>query len=245
MSYGSKKVSGLCPLCEEDHPLCNSHIVPEFCYKGMYDNKGRAIAIDTVDIHNDKFVQNGLKEYMLCSGCEGKINRYETIFKAEWLDLDRPKEMEIKIQGCLEGLGYEDHKLFHLSVLFRAHFSKLPNFSEVCLPELHINRLRKILQDNCAPCSLQYPIICAALKLGGRVEANLVGPAHRIRYEGHWGYNFTFAGGQWLYFISSHGLQRLLDARLREDGTLAFVTKGLLAMDKLYRPAYKKHMRSN
>jgi hypothetical protein len=240
MSLGSKKISGTCPMCESFGPLCNSHIIPEFCYKGMYDDKGRAFAIDTVDIDTDKYIQSGLKEYMLCPTCEGILAKNEKVFSEEWLVQNRPREMEGRVRGQLEGLAYANHKLFHLGVLFKSHFSTLPNFAEVCLPEIHVKRLRNILWNDCAPDSLHYPVLCIGLELGGRVEKDLVGPAHRTYYEGHWAYHFTFAGGQWIYFISSHGLQELFKNRLKEDGTVSFVVMGHMAMKKLYRPAYQK-----
>lgn len=235
MSRGSKKISGLCPLCEKSGPLCNSHIIPEFCYKGMYDDKGRALAVEAHDLSKEKFIQSGLKEYMLCPCCEGLINKYESVFYKEWFEKDRPAEMAKVGKGLLKGFSYKENKLFHLSVLFRAHFSKQRTFADVRLSEKQIKILRKYIFDGVAPDSKTYPVLCAALEMNGMVEANFIDHVHRTKYLGHWLYIFTFAGGQWLYFVSSHGLNDWFECRLKEDGSMFFETKKLLALCKKYK----------
>lgn len=205
----------------------------------MYDGKHRALEIDASSVKVNKYLQSGIKEYLLCAECEGKISVYESKFYQEWFGQNRPSEMEQNGHGWMRDLCYSSHKLFHLSVLFRAHCSKSSIFSEVRLPERHVETIRRLLVNGNAPDSMLYPIICFALKLGNCVEQDLVGHTHRVRVEGHWAYNFVFAGGQWFYYISTHGLSKLFEARLKEDGTMYYACANYLAMEKVYRKNFR------
>ena len=75
-SMGEKKVSTMkkeqvetCRLCLEEATLCNSHILSEFFYKPMYDEKHRALKF-TREPYNRKYIQKGFREYLLCEKCE-------------------------------------------------------------------------------------------------------------------------------------------------------------------------------
>ena len=65
-----------CRLCSGDHPLQRSHVIPEFMYKPIYNplhqiymfQEGRRV----------KILQSGVRERLLCRGCEQRFSRYET-----------------------------------------------------------------------------------------------------------------------------------------------------------------------
>ena len=85
----------------------------------------------------------------------------------------------------------------------------------------HLNRLKEmVLQGDCG-LAWEYPLIATAVALPGLNEASaLIGPPHRIRLYGQWGYIFTFLGFQWLYFVSSHECTELRHIRLQTNGSL-------------------------
>lgn len=66
-----------CALCGETEAIRKSHIIPKFIYRYFKDTStGRLRRIDNPNITH----QDGQKENMLCGNCEGKVNKFETIF---------------------------------------------------------------------------------------------------------------------------------------------------------------------
>lgn len=68
-----------CALCLKDLPLCASHIIPEFMYKSIYapgNHRLRWIhSKDDLFDYRHKTLQKGLREALLCGGCEGQISQ--------------------------------------------------------------------------------------------------------------------------------------------------------------------------
>lgn len=238
-----KRPVEMCKLCETERPLCKSHIVPEMCYRPFYDEKSRALMLDPSEMGKPKFVQSGLKEYMLCEDCEALINKnYETVFRDQWLTPKRYNELGDKPVAVLDGFSYTEFKLFHLSVLLRAHFSKV--FWEVQLGDSHVNYLRQCILSGVAPGQDEYPVIAALISDStGKVWDDMVGSAHRFRMDGYWGYQFAFSGCQWYYFVSSHGRTPLADLAIRENGEVPVGKLPWLAFQRIYRPEYQKRKR--
>ncbi len=195
-----------CALCQATAKLCQSHIIPEFCYKPIYDAKHRAVVVNPRDPSDQRYAQKGVRSELLCQRCEGLINdRYEKPFKAYWYDGDAlaPYRAGEEV-GYLINTDYSSFKLFHLSVLFRASVSDHPNFREVDLGP-HEDRIRQMLLNQDPGEEWRYSIRCQAVAgPGGEVWDQLVGLGRRIKEDGHWGYHFTFAGAQWIYLVSSH-----------------------------------------
>jgi len=73
-----KDNNGVCRLCLKPSILRNSHILPEFLYSEVYDEKHRGIAVSQ---ERDTVFQKELREYLLCQSCETKLSRYEKYAK--------------------------------------------------------------------------------------------------------------------------------------------------------------------
>ena len=68
----------ICKLCKkETTKLCDSHIIPEFFYKPIYDEPHRYSVLSTDIDEKNRYKQKGFKEYMLCEKCETKISKCE------------------------------------------------------------------------------------------------------------------------------------------------------------------------
>jgi hypothetical protein len=71
-------VFGRCALCQQDRELCASHIIPEFFYKPVYDEKHRFYTFSTDPADEvEGPEQKGLREHLLCKDCEGKLSAWE------------------------------------------------------------------------------------------------------------------------------------------------------------------------
>lgn len=211
-----------CKLCLNTAALCRSHIIPEFCYKSMYDTKHRAVIVNPKDPSDQGYAQKGVRSKLLCRDCESLLNgRYEKPFKAYWYDEDALAPFRAgEDAGWLINIDYSSFKLFHLSVLFRASVSDHPNFHEVDLGP-HEDRIRQMLLDQDPGDEWQYPIMCSVVEgAKGDVWDKLVGVARRIKLDGQWGYYFTFAGAQWTYRVSSHPSKAFESLHLTQQGRL-------------------------
>ena len=170
-----------CALGCHVRQLRRSHVVPEFAYKPAYDEKHRLIEYDPVTQEKKGLPQKGLYCQLLCDDCEQLINdRYEKRFLRYWQNGDVLEPLAREELIVLDGIDYEKFKLFHLSVLFRAHASELSNFADVQLGD-HADTIRQMVStDDCGDHS-QYPILCSAIcNKDGEILYAFVGPGHMM-----------------------------------------------------------------
>jgi hypothetical protein len=129
-------------LCNKAGELRNSHILPEFLYKKLYDEKHRTLIISK---EKNKVIQKGIRERLLCRDCETQFSRYEKYAKEVILRIpsfSRDKSGKILYA---ENINYSLFKLFQLSILWRASIAKSPMFSQVSLGP-HEDIIREMLQ---------------------------------------------------------------------------------------------------
>jgi len=225
-----------CALCCQSKPLRKSHVVPEFAYKPAYDEKHRLVEYDPVAQQKTGLPQKGLYCRLLCDDCEQLINEeYEKPFLSYWRDGDVLEPLATCELVVLDGIDYPTFKLFHLSVLFRAHASDLSNFADIQLGE-HAETVRQmVLCGDCGDHS-QYPILCWAIcDNRDQILYAFVGPGHMIELDGAQGYCFTFCGCEWRYMITLDDIPQFAECCLQRDGTLPVVKE---------RPASLQHYRT-
>ena len=127
------KVSNTCRLCLISSELQKSHIISDSIIRLLRD---KTLGNRFYELHNkqNKIIQDGPKEYLLCNDCEQKIGRYEKYFK-EAIHFSR-HGIEIRHnQKCviINNLNYRKMKLFFLSLLWRMSISSLTEFENVCI----------------------------------------------------------------------------------------------------------------
>ncbi|RYX80702.1 hypothetical protein EON73_05255 [bacterium] len=63
-----------CRLCLQEKPLIKkSHIIPDFMYKGIFDDKHKIVQKDFIN-NKDLFPSDGIYEkHILCADCDNKI----------------------------------------------------------------------------------------------------------------------------------------------------------------------------
>src|SRR5215216_6011899 len=136
-----------CRLCRsEGEELRFSHILPEFLYKPLRDEKHRYIGFKYAQETGAKRVllQKGIREYLLCGNCEQVLAKYER-YAADVLraipDMSRePAGRVVQITG----IDYAGFKVFQLSLLWRAGVSRQASFHEVNLGP-HEDVLRRMI----------------------------------------------------------------------------------------------------
>lgn len=209
-----------CALCQRTRSLCKSHIIPEFCYRPIYDKIGRGVVIDPLTGDRYRYIQNGIYEKLLCEECERFLNEtYEKPFKQSWYD-NKPIDKLRDLPLISVNVDYRSFKLFHLSILFRSSVAKHTAFSEVELTPKRIQELRRMLLEIEPYEDMMYPILCSAIWENDKIWDTIIGPPSQITLEGCEGYYVVFGGCQWFYFISGHQLGEFAAPRLRSSGKL-------------------------
>jgi hypothetical protein len=143
LSLDKGMIESQCNLCRTTAPLCRSHILPEFLYRPLYDEKHRHFVVRAGQ-NATQLAQRGLTEKLLCSACEQRFSRYEK-YAAEVMT--GRMGHRYKNQGrriVITGLDYEKFKLFQMSILWRAAVSSLDFFRLVTLGP-HQEALREML----------------------------------------------------------------------------------------------------
>lgn len=221
MKKGREKKSnfGLCKLCLQQRELRNSHIIPEFLYKLTYDEKHRAIDVD-VDASTVKFSQKGLRERLLCSVCEGRLNTLETYFATIWYSKAvTPKGLIDLKSGTLSlQVDHANFKLFHLSILWRASVSTLPYFSRVNLGPYEEGIRQMVLTLNPRD-EHQYGVEGWVLLDDERnVIHDVIHFPRKVKSGLYTTYMCIFGGCRWFYFIARLGVQ--IPNYLKSNGAL-------------------------
>jgi hypothetical protein len=230
----------ICALCLVDNPLRNSHVIPEFLYETMYDDKHRFTEISTSPSEKNKYRQKGVYESMLCDKCEQTISVWEgyanQVFNGG-IDLGVAQEGKILI---VQGLDYKKLKLFQLSVLWRSSVAKSRLFRDVMLgPHEEIIR-RRLLEGEPGPANIYGCIMCPVLHEGKIVTDVIVEP-HSAHLVGHRAYNFIFGGMAWVFVINKLGIKHAISQyflqengncrfRLTEINELSFLRRSVITM---------------
>jgi len=215
-----------CRLCENDRELCDSHIVPEFLYRDLYNNNHKLMGINGLGKKGWKPLQKGIRERLLCYDCEQRLNdHYEKPFLKQWT-VDAPLPDRIAHDAAYTAVfDYPKFKLFHLSILFRASVSSLPTFREVNLAT-HEDRVRRMLLTEDPGREWEYPILAFAVLNGdGEVERRLISCPIAGRYEGHIVFGQIYGGAMWWTSVSSHHNDQFCRAGLQPSGQITLIAK--------------------
>lgn len=192
-----------CALCLSTSDLRNSHIIPEFQYKPIYDEKHRALVISSDPKERERFVQKGMREKLFCEQCEKRFSKWED-YACRVLFGDKAKILSRTTKVInLEGIDYPKFKLFLLSLLWRMSVAKGDFWKEVRLGILE-EKLRQCLLNEDPLSSDDYPCLLVPILLDGTFETGWLCPPDRIRVKGHILYRVIINGILFCFFASTH-----------------------------------------
>jgi hypothetical protein len=200
----SKAMSPVCALCRLNPDLQNSHIIPEFFFRLIYDIKPRRFhLISTEPCERERFAQKGLREPLLCRACEQKLGRWEHYAKAAFLDGKGITFTQLNDRVVLHGIDYKTFKLFQLSLLWRMSASSLPFFKDVDLGP-HQETLRQTLLNEDPLQPNHYACWLIAVQMNGDSVVDWIIEPSLARVDGHHIYWLVITGILFSFYVGSH-----------------------------------------
>jgi hypothetical protein len=194
----------VCALCKNNADLQNSHIIPEFFYKLVYDKKPKRFRIMSANpAEPDRFEQKGLREYLLCRDCEQKLNRWETYAKSAFVDGRGIEVVYHSDAVAFQKLEYMTFKLFQLSLLWRMSVSSLDFFKAVCLgPHEERIRLALLKEDPLLP--HEYPCWMVVVEVNGQLRTDWIWQPCLCKLDGFHIYWLVVTGIMFSFYVGSH-----------------------------------------
>lgn len=198
----------ICRLCKKNKKLINSHVLPEFLYKPLYDEDHE---FNLIKLKGGKIAQKlnkGVYEKLLCEHCDNIIiGEYEDL-AAKVLFGDRKKEIEIiktNFGHLIKGLNYKLFKLFQISLIWRISLTSRPEFKKINLGP-HQEKMRIMLLEGYPGEVYDYGVWMMYFpKSSKELKDLIIAPQQlRKRIEGHRCYRAIFNGLIWIFFVSQH-----------------------------------------
>lgn len=213
------QINNRCKLCGVEAALRQSHVIPEWLYKPLYDEIHRYHVINSVPLADRKFEQKGLRERLLCQTCETKFSVYEGYARGVFVG---GHEITVVRHGDgieLRDLDYVKLKLFQLSLLWRAGVARQDFFSKV-----NLNRdeepLRKMLLAGDPGKSSEYGCVMIPLVVEANVLMDLIIQPVPVKSGKFDVYRFIFGGHTWIYILGDGRSFPFSKLCLHEDGRL-------------------------
>ncbi|MHA6574969.1 hypothetical protein [Pseudomonas yamanorum] len=222
-----------CALCLQEAELRRSHVIPEFLYETLYDEKHRLQVLSIIPEQANWRVQKGLRERLLCDTCEQKLSVWERYAS---LVLKGGVSLTIRQEGNIvqiSELDYRQFKLFQLSVLWRAGVSSLQFFENVQLGK-HAEALRQLLLAGDPGSPERYGCFMLGLRHEAGVFTDLIMQPGKVRLSGHIAYRFVFGGFLWAMLVSNHDLGAPLNqCTLSAAGNTTILLRNATDMENL------------
>ena len=217
--------TSICKLCLKHVDLRKSHILPEFLYKPMYDNKHRLFTYTSYDRGTERPEQKGFRESLLCQSCETKRSKWETYAKQVIFGTAPVRTHDNGEYVAISGIDYEPFKLFLMSNLWMSGIASDPFFSMVILGP-HEEKLRRMLYRGDPGEPKDYPCLVSGLLCDNQLLTDIIVQPSPARLWSHKCYRFIYCGFLWIYIVTSHRLSKKCEeAYLDRSGEMSIVLK--------------------
>jgi len=230
-----------CALCKQKKELRDSHIIPEFLYKFLYDLNHKYTRLSTKRKPKRSFEQKGIREKLLCDNCERQFSKYESYAKGVLSKIETVQKQTSDSKRFEVKVDYTKFKLFELSIVWRVGVSSVPDFKDIVLGS-HKRRLRKMLREEIPGSTEQYGCMLLWPVSNRDILDELIKSMGMWKIRGVQCCKLVFAGMCWLFFLS----KKIDDERqkglfLQSDGSLRILgsDKGMdVYLKKLAKDLY-------
>lgn len=229
---------GICKLCGQDAVLLRqSHIVPDFMFENLYDDKHRLHMFSPAKAlkGNTRANKPPTAPYdsdILCQKCDNEIlGGYEgyaaQVLFGKNVRVDIAAEVKNTFdpttgmsEHFISGSDYSKFKTFFLSILWRAHISRQTFFDEVDLGPYESEFRRSVL-DGFSGSENEFPVYCLGW-LRASFPKDLVVKPIRVKWRRQrTAYLLIFQGLMvWIFMTRENVPEELESFKLRENGTM-------------------------
>jgi hypothetical protein len=222
----------ICKLCLKDKALIKkSHIIPDFMYKGIYDNNHKLLLTNLDDLKKEKLVPTGFYEKdILCIECDrdiiGKYESYaSTAIYGDLSNRGLKISRNISPDGLefidIENIDYVKFKLFILSIVWRASISTLPFFKIISLGK-HEENLRNMIFNGDAKNDSDYEVAMITMGETNEILRKVVVEPRRVKDSGNTFCSFLINGFFYFINISSYNkLDFIVKSKIKQDNTMS------------------------
>ena len=199
----------VCRLCREEAALRNSHVLSEFLYQPTYyhydpkdPGKKKMLNVPSDPKRRLEWPQKGIREHLLCAGCEQRLNRMGERYASGVLKrMDALSVPPGERSATIADVEYAPFKLFTLMQLWRASVAEGQMWEKVRLGPQE-EKLRTMLLNEDAGTPNQYPCVITKVPSSLGPLSRAVVPFAVAEYGGHHLCEFTARGHSWLYVAS-------------------------------------------
>ena len=221
----------LCRLCQKESELRYSHILPEFFYLPLYDELHRTMSVPSDE--KQKLVQKGVREYLLCQGCETKLSKYEGYTARLIQEISNFSKDSSGLFFYSDNVDYRQFKLFQLSILWRAGVSRNKMFAQVELGAKHEERIRCMLVEENPGRFSDYGCFITLFPNARKIDKIIWSPA-RLKLFGHNGYKFMTGNLMWYFFVTSHLPNAEIQSFFVQESGMLRIWLDLVGEDEIY-----------
>ena len=234
------KIQNICALCKNETQLCESHIIPKFCFRPLLDDKRRINSIRFNEKAEPRLVQDGWKEKLLCKDCEQIICGYERNFSEIWMQSSFLRQPINEEYVLVKGVDYTAFKLFHLSILWRFACAKQSG-CEVVLGEYYFEKIRTMLLNQEAGPQENFPVVGVLLVDENRNITHFASEPLVFKMGQSRIYGTPYAGCEWWVLMTDHisPSQKDFCLGLKENGDM------LLIVSNIFNGLHFKFITSN
>jgi len=229
---------GICKLCEQEAVLLRqSHIVPDFMFENLYNDKHRLHMFSPAEAlkGNDRAKKPPTAPYdgdILCQKCDNEIlGGYEGYAAQVLFGKNVPVDIAAEVKNTVDpktgmsehhitGLDYVKFKTFFLSILWRAHISRQPFFDEVDLGPYE-PEFRRSVRNGFIGGENDFPVYCLGW-LRASFPKDLIVKPIRVKWRRRTtAYLLIFQGLMvWIFMTRKNVPDELERFKLRQDGTM-------------------------
>jgi hypothetical protein len=245
---GKKMKPGMCALCLAPAMLQESHILPRFLWKNnglIGDKKKFALVCHANPALTKLHEQDGPKEHLCCSPCEGTMGEWERYSRGILFGKNSPfhHEQPHSAGYLIDGIEYRRFKLYQLSVLWKMGASSLPYFSEVRLGK-HQERLRKMVRTEQPGQPWQYFCLPSVLTFEGkRSKPIFTSPVQGV-FDGRHAYSLAVGSVHLAFEVTvARNLKVPSELFISDGGTLFVPVRDVRAYPHVWK-AYALSMES-
>ena len=220
--------------------LRNSHIIPEFLYKPIYDVKHQLHLRRSGRLVRGKPLQKGIREKLLCDHCEGQLSRNEKYWKEVWFGGMEVLAQKRQHQWHISNLDYTRVRIFFLSLIWRMSVASQDSMWKNVNLGPHEEPIRRMVHEDNPGEPWQYGFLCIVPLFYGKPIVDWLLEPDWVRSE--WGrmYRLWVGGCIYLFHISNQRITKpMSDLLIRKDGSLTIYFKDALEIPFIREEAFR------